>query len=87
MSDFLTAIDLLVKLKKVPQNFTFNVCSARCTSVADLASIFVEQWYELTGQRSELTFLKNKDKNDKKPNGKTDPITGKKVDPQSGRLQ
>tara|TARA_B100001250_G_scaffold414404_1_gene452565 strand:+ start:4442 stop:4720 length:279 start_codon:yes stop_codon:yes gene_type:complete len=30
--------------------------------------------------------VKNKDKNDKKQNGKTDPITGKKVDPQSGRL-
>ena len=64
MSDFLNAIDLLVNLKKVPQDFTFNVCSARCTSVADLASLFVEQWYELTGQRSKLTFLKNKDKDD-----------------------
>tara|TARA_Y100000991_G_scaffold213414_1_gene199082 strand:- start:2634 stop:3590 length:957 start_codon:yes stop_codon:yes gene_type:complete len=64
MSDFLNAIDLLVNLKKVPQDFTFNVCSASCTSVADLASLFVEQWYELTGQRSKLTFLKNKDKND-----------------------
>ncbi len=64
MSDFLNAIDLLVNLQKVPQDFTFNVCSARCTSVADLASLFVEQWYELTGQRSKLTFLKNKDKDD-----------------------
>ena len=64
MSDFLNAIDLLVNLKKVPHDFTFNVCSASCTSVADLASLFVEQWHELTGQRSKLTFLQNRDKSD-----------------------
>lgn len=64
MSDFLNAIDFLVNLKKNPEYFTFNVCSASSTSVADLASLFVEQWYELTGQRSKLTFLKNEGKND-----------------------